>query len=372
MSLFWRTIAYRLKTRVTTLRGIILFALGMLLAVSPFIGLIIPDAPIPIGWIDEDNTEFSQLLKQNVDALDVVSVFEEDKNTLIANLQTGKIEGVFIIKAGFEEAIRAGEFEETLTLLRSPYSTAAGVISESVGGEAMRLWLTSYSANVGGQIGGTVLQQAVFESAGAGTDAPILSLERRNEAALPGEVTPIKDAAFSSLYLLAAFVAFYMMSGLAMMGRRDDFSARLKTRAFSVERYRLATSLADAVYILPCVAAPLIALGAAKAGNLILPLLVMFVLYMVAFGGIASLVSKIGDRTALMLTISVITIANVLFGSMLVKLPQSGALRIFTYIFPSRWLSSIESIGALWGIIGLAVCALVYTALPFIFRKREI
>ena len=372
MSLFASTIVYRLKTHVTTLRGIVMFVLGMLLSVSPFIGLIIPDAPIPIGWIDRDNSPFSQLLKENVQALDVVCLFEYDEETLVANLQTGKIEGVFIINDGFEEDIKSGEFEETLTLLRSPYSTAAGVISESVGGEAMRLWLTCYSANVAEGYGGESLYDRVFAAANAGTDAPIISLGRINQAAQTDEETPIKDAAFTSLYLLAAFVCFYMLAGLALTGRDDDFASRLKSRAFSLERYRMAVSIADAIYILPCVIPPLVAFGAANAGGLILPLFVMFILYVLAYGGIASLVAKIGDQTALMLSISVITIANVLFGSMLVKLPQAGVFSVFTHILPSRWLSSLDAFGALWCMIGLFGFAAIYTALPFLFRKKEI
>ena len=372
MKLFWNTIIYRLKSHVTTVRGIAVFALAMLLAVSPFIGLIVPDAPIPIGWIDEDDTEFSHMLRQRVDALEVVSVFDRDRETLIANLQTGKIEGVLVIKEGFEESIRAGEFEGTLEMLRSPYSTAAGVIGESVGSEALALWLTCESANAGQTLGDDELYAAVFEDALAEPEEPILSLVRSNEAASPGEVTPIRDAAYSSLYLLAAFACFYLLTGMALTGRGRDFAARLKSRAFSAERYRLAVGIADGMYILPCAAVPLIAMGAANAGHLILPLLVMFVLYVAAFGGIASLVSRIGNRTALMLTISVITIANVMFGSMLVKLPQAGAFRIFTYVFPSRLLSSIEQTDALFGIAGLAVCAAVYIALPFIFRKRNV
>lgn len=370
MSLFFSTIAYRLKTHVTTVRGIVMFALGMLLAVSPFIGLIIPDAPVPIGWIDRDNTVFSRLLKENVQELNVVCLFEYNEETLVANLQTGKIEGVFIINKGFEDSIKSGKFEETLTLLRSPYSTAAGVISESVGSEAMRLWLSCYSANTAQTFGD--FYSRVFEAANAGTDAPIISLKRVNQAAQTGEVTPVKDAAFTSLYLLAAFVCFYMLTGLAMTGRNDDFASRLKSRAFSLERYRMAVSIADTLYILPCVIPPLVAFYAANAGRLVLPLLVMFVLYVLAFGGIASLVAKIADQTALMLSISVITIANVLFGSMLVKLPQTGTFNIFAHVLPSRWLSSMDALGTLWSIIGLLGITALYHALPFIFRKKEI
>lgn len=372
MSLFFSTIKYRLKTLLTTPRGIVFFVLAFIVALSPFIGLIIPDAPIPIGWIDEDNTEYSQLLKKNVKSLNVVWITEDDEDTLIANLQNGRLEGVFVIKEGFEKSIKKGVFEDTLKLLRSPYSTAAGVISESVGGEALRLWLTSYSAKEAGELGGEDLYDAVFRHVDAGTDEPILTLMRQNAAADTSEVTPLLDAAYSSLFLLAALCCFYMLTGLSAAGSNHDFAARLKARGFSLERYKFAIILADRVFILPCVAVPLIAFGIAGAGDKILPIFVMFTLYLLSFGGIASLISKINNRTVLMLCISVITIANVMFGSLLISLPSGGVFSYFTYLLPSRWLSSIQSLNPLLGIAGLCACALFYNLLPFLFKKKEL
>ncbi len=371
MKLFLSTIKYRLKNLFTSAHGLVFLILAVIVAVSPFIGLIIPDAPVPIGWIDEDNTEFSKLLLKNVEELKVVWVTRDDEDTLMANLQTGRLEGVFVIKKGFEESIKKGEYSGTLQLLRSPYSTAAGVISESVGGEAMRLWLSCYSGVEAESYGGAELYNKVFADANAGTDAPILSMVRTNEAGQTGEVTPIIDAAFEALYVLAALACFFMLTGIAVMRLGADFPARLKSRAFSIERFRFASAIADTVYILPAAVIPLIAFGIGGAGHIIAPMAVMFTLYLFSYGGIAALVSKISNQTAMMLVISVITIANVMFGSMLIKLPDGGALNMLTYILPSRWLSSIKTLDPGLCIAGLAVCAAVYNALPFAVRRKE-
>lgn len=371
MKLFAATLKYRIKTLFTTPHGLVLIILALLLALSPFVGLIIPDAPVPIGWIDEDDTEYSHLLLKNVEALNVVWVTHGDKETLVSNLQSGRLECVFVIKEGFEDAIRAGEYAETLQMLRSPYSTAAGVISESVGSEAMRLWLTSYSALEAQKLGGETLYSRVFEDVLVGTDEPILSLERLNAAGNTGEVTPLLDAAYTSLYLLAALACFYMLSGIALMDRGADFAARLSSRAFSMARYRLSASVADTLCILPCVAIPLAAFALAGAGELVLPLLVMFALYVFAYGGVAAVLSTIRNKTALMLCICVVTVANVMFGSLLVKLPASGAMNILSRLLPSRWLTSLISMTPLACVAGLAACAAIYNALPFIFRRRE-
>ncbi len=371
MRLFLNTLKYRLKSLCTGIYGIVFFLLALTVAVCPFVGLIIPDAPVPIGWIDEDDTEFSHLLLRNVEALNVVWVTFGDKETLVANLQTGRLEGVFVIKKGFEKTIKSGAFEDTLQLLRSPYSTAAGVISESVGSEALRLWLACSSANEARALGGDDLYKSVFDDAIAGTDEPILQLGRENAAGETGKVTPLLDAAFSSLYLLCGVASFFMLTGIAMARRGADFSLRLRSRAFSIERFRLAAALADTLYMLPCAVVPVIAFGLAGEGRLIAPLLTGFALYVFAFGGIAGLLALIRNQTAMMLSICVVTIANVMLSSMLVPLPSSGLSSVLFHALPARWLSAADLQNPLLSVAGLAACAAVYNALPFVLRRRE-
>lgn len=372
MKLSAATVKYRFKTLLTTPQGLVLILLSLLLAISPFIGLIIPDAPVPIGWIDEDDTEYSRLLLKNVEALDVVWVTHGDRKALTANLQSGRLECVFVIKEGFEDSIKSGDYVGTLQLLRSPYSTAAGVISESVGSEAMRLWLTSYSAIESGKLGGKELYDQVFEDIMVGTDDPILTIKRLNAAGKTGEVTPLLDAAYTSFYLLAALACFFMLSGLSLMDRGTDFAARLSSRAFSMARYRLFSSVADTLCMFPCAAIPLTAFYLADAGELVLPLAVCFMLYVFSYGGIAALISSIRNKTALMLCICAITAANVLFGSLLVKLPSSDWAGIIARVLPSRWLTSLGSLPPFACVAGLAACAAVYNALPFAVRRREV
>jgi len=155
------------------------------------------------------------------------------------------------------------------------------------------------------------------------------------------------------------------------MDRTADFSARLSSRAFSMARYRLSASIADTLCMLPCAAIPLIAFALAGAGELVPPLAAGFMLYVFAYGGVAAMLSGIRNKTALMLCICVVTAANVLFGSLLVKLPSSGWLSVLSRVLPSRWLTSLDSLPPLACVAGLAACAALYNALPFVIRRRE-
>ncbi len=67
--LLLRTFQYRLKMLCTGAFGILCLTVALGVAMLPFIGLIMPDALIPIGWIDEDKTDYSQRLLDGVNAL---------------------------------------------------------------------------------------------------------------------------------------------------------------------------------------------------------------------------------------------------------------------------------------------------------------
>ncbi len=371
MSIMSRTIKYRLKMLLTGAYGLACMALALIIAASPFAGLIIPDALIPIGWIDRDGTQYSKRLLNNVNALEVVWVMHGDEDTLTANLQTGRLEAVFIVKEGFEDSMKSGQYEGALIMLRSPFSTAAGVISESVGGEAMNLWVTCAAAKEGGKLGGEKLYNQVFEHVELGTQTPVLKIERINAAGQMHKAEPLLDAAKMSLRLLAAVAGFFMLTGLIMPRREKDFYLRLKTRGCSIERFRFSTAVSDAVYMLPCAAVPLAAFAVSGEGRLVAPMFLLFALYLVSLGGIAALTAKLREQTSQLLLISLLTIANVMLGGLLMPPPSSGALDIIAHMLPARWLSSTEIHGVPLCIAGLGISAVVYNSLPFILRRRD-
>ncbi len=373
MRMFWRTFFYRLKNCLVTARGLVSLALGFAIALIPFLGLTIPNAPIPIGWIDKDNSEFSALLKEKVQDIDLLYIVEADEQTLTSRLETGDIEGIFIVPSGFEQTLKSGEFEESLTMLSSPYSSAFDIVAESVGRKAMEIWIACYTALIARNYGGDEEYDAVFAKVLQSGNVQIVTLNQLSGSTkVPvNKTAPIEDAANASLYLLAAFACFYMLMGQAVQNN-TDFSARLISRAVSLPAHRMARAFGDALFLLPCVLPSLIALSIFGKPGSVVPALLLFALYLLAFGGVASLVSNTKNTTTLMLTISLITIVNLFLGAMLVDLPAAGFISRASYILPSRWLSSIETLGVWQSLLGMLACAVVYNALPFLFRKKSV
>ncbi len=373
MSIFWRTLTYRLKSSIKSVRGIVSLVLALFAAIIPFIGLGTPEAAIPIGWIDEDNSSFSQMLRERVDTISLLSIDEEqDEDSLVSKLQTGQLEGVMKIPKGFEDKLLAGEYEDTLIMMTSPYSTAFEMVSESVSRKAMELWVSSYTASIAGDIAGQQAYDTVMRSSLANDFEPILVLQQLSGSTdVPVDTTePVEEASYKSLYLLCAFACFYMLAGL--INTSDiPFEQRLLSRSFRIEEYRMAITSADVLLLLPCIIPALAGFIAAGRPELAAPFAVLFVLYLCAFGGLASFISKISSRTTLMLTITLIAIVNLFLGSMLLDLPAVGFISKASYILPSRWISSVDTLGVWWCILGMLCCAVFYNALPFVFRKKK-
>ncbi len=373
MSIFRRTFIYRLKSSLTSARGLISIVIALFLAIVPFIGINAPSAAIPIGWIDEDNSQYSQTLLERVEAIEILSIDEEhEEEKLVAKLQTGQLDGVMKVPAGFEEKLRSGEYEDTLIMMISPYSTAFEIVSESVSRKAMELWVASYTASLAGEIAGREAYDTVMQKTLANNSQPILVLQQLsgNTDVPVDETAPLEEAAYKSLYLLCAFACFYMLAGL--VGTDDkSFEQRLLSRSVRIEKYRLALTSADALLLLPCVLPALAGFAAAGRPELIAPYAVLFALYLSAFGGVASLLSKINSRTTLMLTITLIAIINLFLGSMLLDLPAAGFISKASYILPSRWVASEGTLGVWWSMLGIFGCAVFYNTLPFIFRRKK-
>lgn len=370
--MFLRTFLLRLKLNVSSARGIASLLIALTIAIVPFIGLSVPDAAIPIGWIDEDGSEFSTLLRQRVEEIGVLYIDEEtDEDKLIGKLQTGQLEGVLKIPKGFEDTLKEGEYEETLVMLTSPYSTAFEVVAESIGRKAMEIWVACYCANLAGDIADNNSHDTVFEKSMANESEPILVLTQLSgRTDIPVSKTePIEKAAYTSLYLLCAFACFYILAG-PIGTDNSDFRQRLLVGRMSIERYRFALSLSDAAFLLPCLLPSLIGFGAARQGIVIPTVIAAFALYLIAYGGVASLLCRIRNKTTHMLTLTLVVIINLFLGSMLLKLPAVGIVSTMSYLLPSRWISAMEQIGS-WCLLGLLISAAVYNTLPFVFRKRE-
>lgn len=374
MRLFLRTIKYRLKKNFITLKGLVLLLLTLAAAIMPLIGTLKHDSnqkPVLIGWVDNDNSEYSRQLLNGVEEYPLLSVKQTNETKLIAELKTGKLEAVFVVNKGFEDIIKKGEYEDTLTMHKSAYSSVAGVISEGVVAKVMQIWLAEYSSSIARQYRDDEAAKNVFEGVLEYMVTPIMSIERKGVMQEYIAPSPLYESAQKSLYITAAISCLFMLINAAAFSGSNSFEDRSSSNNFSMESYRMAVGMADVVFLLPgCFPAAIAFCIAGSTGRSAI-ILLMYVLYLLSYSGVGALLCTIKSKTVHVMSISVITIVNLAFGALLIDMPTVGIVPILSYVLPSRWLTSID-IHSLYSVYGLIICTAVYNALPFLTRKLKI
>ncbi len=372
MKLFFKTVKYRLKQNFTAAGSLVMLVVALAVAVYPLVSIkeeADDRQPVAIGWIDEDNSSYSEQLYAATGALELLDVKTGEEDQLLNELRAGSLEAVFVVNPGFESKIINGEYEDTLTMYKSPYSSVAGVISEGVGAEVMHLWLARYSSKVAAEYD-SALEAKVFDEVMEYMLKPIMNIERIGPSGTYEPADPLTAAAKRSAFLAAAVCALFMLLGAINAGGAD-FEQRLVSRNLSKSGFGLAVSIADSAFFLPCVLPAAAVFTAAGAYSDAAAYIVMFALYLFAFGGVASAFCRIKSRTIHILSITAAAIINLGFGSLLVKLPNVGIVPKFAYILPSRWLTSLDTSGFLICLAGLTASAAIYNCIVFIRRKSK-
>ncbi len=372
MKLFIRTVKYRLKQNFTSAGSIAMLLIALAVAIYPLASIKEGEKnqqPVSIGWIDEDNSFYSSQLFEATESLELLNIRTGEQEQLLDDLRAGKLEAVFVVNQGFEDKITNGEYEDTLKMYKSPYSSVAGVISEGVGAQVMHLWLARYSSKVAAEYD-SALEIKVFDEVMSYMLKPIMNIQRIGPSGTYEAADPLADAANKSAFFTAAVCALFIML-CAVNAGGADFKQRLESQNLSVSGFRLAVSMADSIFFLPCMLPAAAAFTAAGDYTKAVSYIIMFALYLFAFGGIASAFCRIKSRTIHMMSITAAAIVNLGFGSLLVKLPEVGIVPMFAYILPSKWLTSLDTSGFWISLAGLAASAVVYNSIVFIRRKRK-
>jgi len=177
---------------------------------------------IPVAIVDEDASAYSSLLLERLSGKEGLKLITTDRDTAAALLEDSEAEQVFIIKKGFEEAIREGVSDGLIELVSSPSSYSASYTSEVVAGEVMRILTANMAANnVTEQYEklGIVKESGFWDEVYGYADAlwepePLMTIEYKElKAGMVERVsqTTLPAASALSAGLIVAFINFYML-----------------------------------------------------------------------------------------------------------------------------------------------------------------
>ncbi|MFG6116351.1 ABC transporter permease [Halobacillus sp. MO56] len=206
---------FRMMLRWKSLLFLFLFPLVIVIGLYPILSVAVSGTQIPIAWVDQDNSEFSQLVYdrlQENQRLNIKALNQEDARR---QLQTGEVEAAFLIESGFEEQLKTGEIDEIIRWLRTEASTLDAFAKEKVASEAVRLMLNSKAAEFVAVRSGDETWEETFKQADSyWVPEPLFQMEfkwitgmkKQNGAALPLSV----QGMISFLLLYVMGVAAYL------------------------------------------------------------------------------------------------------------------------------------------------------------------
>ncbi len=179
---------------------------------------------IPVAAVDEDGSSYSGLLVERVSAKEGLGLSVAGREKALDLLERGKVEQVFVIRKGFEKAVRRGESKGLIELFSAPSSYSAGFTGEIIAGEAIRMIAENLAANrvetqygeLGIRTDGSFRDGVLDYVESLWEPKPLMTIEYKElKAGLVQKpehaVLPASSA--SSAGLVTAFILFYMLFG---------------------------------------------------------------------------------------------------------------------------------------------------------------
>lgn len=195
---------------------------------------------IPVAAVDEDGSGYSALLLERLSKKEGMGLYVVNREKGLSMLDGSEVEQVFIIKEGFEDAVKNGESEGLIDLVSSPSSYSSGFTQEIVAGETLRLMTANMAANsvaeqykeLGIKKGSGFREEVAAYADRLWEPKPLMTIDYRElKAGVVSTVSrpALPAASASSAGLLIAFIMFYMLfsSGWLVEERMNGTIKRL-------------------------------------------------------------------------------------------------------------------------------------------------
>ena len=242
---------------------------------------------IPIGVVDQDQSDYSRLVMERLSRHPLVQVEELTEREAVQLVKQGQLEGAFIMRAGFMERLMEGERKQVVELVHSPASLSIGIIRERVASELLRLASNVQAASyvrqqyLSRQLINPEDHERIWEEAWAHSDSywepePLMSIRYREFPLVPTrQDSPTGQLERERLLLclgwlttLVMLVAMFLQQWL-VEEREQHLLPRIQSFSIHARHYLLGNSLAVLVIMLFALGLGLIML----AGKIQIPLL---------------------------------------------------------------------------------------------------
>lgn len=199
------------------------------------------DAKVKVAIFDRDNTVLSRSLYEYLDKTQELVTIKDDKDSISDELFYRNVEYVLIIKEGFEENIKSGDFEEVVENVKVPDSISGTLLDDKI-----NQYLSALSAYMSGGFSAGEAASKALDTADITAKVTLLKVE--------GKETE-KSRAFY-YYTFIPYVLICMMistlGSILLTFRKKDLSWRIKCSALSESGRNTALISASLLFGLVC------------------------------------------------------------------------------------------------------------------------
>lgn len=392
-----------LKNRLRVLFSDKLFILAMLI-VPVLLSLITGYAQrkeklgyIPVIFVDEDNTEYSELLCDRLAKKEGLKVNTGAREFALEQLEKSNVEAVIIIEEGFQKELQKGQLNELITFIKLPSSYSAELLKEIVCSQVLRVyggdftynWIDKSFKNEGDKAASISREDTAAKVEEYWNPQPLMTISYekiRVNPAIEGTIT-IPPYAAASLGLLILFIMMGLLFGSGWLCEEKVNGTIRRVMSVKGSIVPLFTGNTVALFLMGVLLTLIFAgiqrifFGAALiSGPLSLMVIITYILCVVSISMFFSTIFKTPHQ--LQASAPVIALITGIMGgclwnfagvpkslmSMALITPQGWALRALTdlYAAPYKWGAAISAV------VTLLLVSVILQLLSYLFLKRAI
>ncbi len=217
---------HKWKRRPFLFLFLVLLPLIVFLALYPLLKSSVSDVTIPVALVDEDASQWSDLVQQRVEKDNRVRIIEMNRDKAKVAVQKGDVEAAFVLKNGFMKAVRSGNISDSLQWFRTEQSELDVFVKEQIGAELMRLTLNAKAANTLKNWGADVDWEEAFQHADEyWQPKPLFQMEYIAKTPTQGKAPEIGLAQWMSVVIALFFLYAWLWFISLLNGMVQDEKA---------------------------------------------------------------------------------------------------------------------------------------------------
>lgn len=177
---------------------------------------------IPVALVDEDNTEYSKTLLDRLGKKEGFRISVVTAEKAAEMLKGNQVEGIFIIREGFQDGIVKGESRHSIDVVKSPSSFSMDFLREVVAGEVMRFitgnmavrWVSDEYERLGIPVDDSLKRDILEYTDSQWEPEPLMTIrymEWRGGKAEESSRVSLPAATATSAGLITIFIMFYIL-----------------------------------------------------------------------------------------------------------------------------------------------------------------